>query len=254
MKYTLLDMTQTILSSMDSDEVNSINDSTESLQVAKIIKTAYSDILTRANLPEHYSLVSLEASGDSDKPVLMTLPDTVAEILWLKYDKATTDDTDIQMRQVDYKPLDEFLNDMHNLDASDTIVDTFTHTIGDNTITFLYVNDKAPSYYTTFDDYTVIFDSYDNTVDTTLQKSKTLAYAKNVIPFTMSDTFTPDLDEQQFNLLLNEAKSLAWAELKQAPHQKAEASARRGWTNLQSSKFRTERQSFFDRLPNYGRK
>jgi hypothetical protein len=44
-KMTLLEMTQDILSDMDSDEVNSINDSVESLQVAQIIKTTYFNIV-----------------------------------------------------------------------------------------------------------------------------------------------------------------------------------------------------------------
>ena len=53
MKYTLLEMTQDILSNMSSDEVNSISDTPESLQVATIIKQKYYDIVSRGDLPEH---------------------------------------------------------------------------------------------------------------------------------------------------------------------------------------------------------
>lgn len=239
---------------MDSDAVNSINDSVESLQVATVIRTVYFDMISRANLPEHYSLITLDASTDSSKPILMTVPSTVAEIKWLKYNNETTTDTDIRMEIVEYLPLPEFLERMDSISESDTNVETFTHTIGADTYTFLYRNDKHPQYYTTFDDNTLIFDSYDNTVDATLQKSKTRAYGRLVIPFTMSDTFTPDLDESQFTLLLNEAKALAWAELKQSPHPKAELNARRAWTNLQKHKNSTEVQSDFDQLPYFGRK
>lgn len=38
MKYTLLELTQRILESMNSDEVNSIGDTEESMTVANIIK------------------------------------------------------------------------------------------------------------------------------------------------------------------------------------------------------------------------
>jgi hypothetical protein len=38
-KMTLLEIVQDILSDMDSDEVNSINDSVESLQLAQMIKS-----------------------------------------------------------------------------------------------------------------------------------------------------------------------------------------------------------------------
>lgn len=254
MKYTLLELVQEVLSSMDSDEVNSITDSTESLQVAKVIRSTYFSILERANLPEHYGLVNLTASGDSTKPVQMTLPSDVNELLWLKYNKETATDTDLNMVPVDYMALPDFLSMTYMLSESDTNVDTMTHTAGAHSYTFMYRNDKAPDYYTAFDDGTLIFDSYDNTVDTTLQSSKTLGYARLVIPFTMSNTFTPDLDENQFNLLLNEAKALAWAELKQAQHAKAEQTARRGWVTLQKNKEAVDKRSFFDKLPNYGRK
>ena len=254
MKYTLLDLTQTILSSMDGDQVNSISDSTESLQVANVIRTAYYDIIGRSDLPEHYDLITLDASTDSSKPVLMTLPAGVVQIKWLKYNNATITDTDLRMEFVKYLPPDQFLDLMDGVNESDANIDTFNHTSGSNTYKILYRNDVHPQYYTSFDDVTLIFDSYDNTVDATLQKSKTRAYGRLSIPFTMSDTFTPDLDEAQFALLLNEAKALAWAELKQSPHPKAELNARRAWTNLQKHKNSTEVQSDFDQLSYFGRK
>lgn len=255
MKYTLLQLVQAIGSSIDSDEINSVGDSVESQQLVNIVRTVYFDILSRTNLPEHYSLVNLQASGNSTYPTIMTVPSDVEEVIWLKYNNATTSDTDVQMRRVDFLPLEEFLQKMHNLDESADNISSFTYTTtGTNSTKFLYWTNKHPEYYTTFDDHTLIFDSYDNTVDTTLQSSKTLAYAKLVIPFNETDSFTPNLDEAQFPLLLNEAKALAWAELRQTENAKIERSARQNWTNVQHNKFSTEKQSYFDRLPNYGRK
>ena len=51
---TLLEIVQDILSDMDSDEVNSINDSVESLQVAQIVKTAYYNIVDGKDYPWLY--------------------------------------------------------------------------------------------------------------------------------------------------------------------------------------------------------
>jgi len=70
----------------------------------------------------------------------------------------------------------------------------------------------------------------------------------------MGDTFIPELDDQQFPLLLNEAKSLAFFELKQTPHTKAEQEARRQWTSLQRDKSVDDKPSSFDALPNFGRR
>jgi hypothetical protein len=224
------------------------------MQVATIVRTVFEDIYTRSNLPEHYGLVNLDASGDSDQPVLMTVPNTVSELLWLKYNKETDENTDMNMAPVEYLPLPDFLDMTMMLAESDTSVDTMTYTSGSHTATFLYRTDKHPDYYTTIDDTTLIFDSYDSDVDTTLQSSKTLGYAKLVIPWTMSDTFTPALDANQFPLLLNEAKALAWAELKQTQHGKAEQSARRQWVSIQKNKQAVDKRPYRDTLANYGRK
>lgn len=255
MKYTLLDLTQTILSSMDSVEANSITDSVESQQVAKIIRTVYFDIINRANLPENFSLKNLDPSGDSTKPVIMYVPVDVAEVKWLKYDSRTTADTDVQYELITFQSMEEFLNNMDMMDQDATNVGSFTLTTnGLSTSTFMYWTDRAPKYCTSFNDNTLIFDAYDSTVDSTLQSSKSRAYCKLIIPFQMLDTFTPNLDEPQFQLLLNEAKSLAWAELKQSAHPKAEQSAKRGWTSLNKSKFAAGKVSDFDDLPDFGRR
>ena len=77
MRYTLLEMTQLILSAMDSDEVNSISDTTESLQVANMARSVFYDMCVDMNFPCYETLLQLEASGDSAKPVLMTMPSTL---------------------------------------------------------------------------------------------------------------------------------------------------------------------------------
>ena len=254
MKYTLLEMTQIIASSMDSDEINSINDSVESQQIAKIIRNAYFDLINRSALPEHMTPLNLQASGDSTQPVLMTIPTGIDKVEWVKYDNATSTDTDRNMQPVYFVPFEDFMVRSNSLDIDATYVDSMTVTANTYTFDVLYRNDKAPEYYTSYDDRTLLFDSYDSGVDTTLRASKSLAYGRRLATFTLSDSFTPDLDEPQFQLLLNEAKALAWAELKQTVHAKAEQNSRRGWVNLQKSKVTSEELSDFDQLPNFGRR
>ena len=71
MQFTVLEMTQSILSFLTSDEVNSIEDTAESLQMANILETVYYNIATRGNLLEHNGLFQLQGSDDLLKPVLM---------------------------------------------------------------------------------------------------------------------------------------------------------------------------------------
>ena len=51
-------MVQDVMSSMDSDEVNSITDTTESLQVARIVRACYFDVVS-VKLPEFTTSTNL---------------------------------------------------------------------------------------------------------------------------------------------------------------------------------------------------
>lgn len=252
MKYSLLELTQDILSSMDSDEVTSIDDTVESQQVAKVIRTAYFDLIQRAKLPEHYDLVQLTETSSST-PIIMSIPTGVAELGTIKYYDESIDPA--AWEPVEFVSLDEFLYRMdQNTDLTATNIDTISYAVpAGDTFTFVYRNDKQPQWYTTISDNILIFDSLDTDVETFLRATKTRSQARMQITWTMTDVFTPDLDEPQFALLLAEAKSLAWVELKQSPHSKAEQSARRGWNQLQKSKYASEKISDFDQLPNFGR-
>jgi len=282
MKRTLLDLTQDVLSALSSDEVNSIGDSTESLQVATIIKNKYFDIINRVNLTKHDQLVQLDPSLDPTIPVIMYVPDGVAEIVWLKYFNTNLIDpgavsshgkhdtnTDIVnfvdgipqhvpgYAYVTILPVGQFIDMVNSFNPNSPNVDQFTFTDQGNgfpgTYTFYYKNDRTPSFCTILNNYNVIFDSFDATQDSTLQTSKTMAWGRVIPTFKMEDSFIPDLDDESFTLLLNEAKALAYFELKQTIHPKAEQEIKRGWSTVQKNKSVANKPSAFNQLPNFGR-
>ena len=254
MKYTLLEMTQDVLSSMDGDEVNSISDTVEASQVARVIRACYFDIVGD-NLPEHTTIYQLTASGDNTKPVLMTRPDDVHSLVLLKYDKATADDTDVRFERLTPLTINDFFQMTHGLSESADNVATMTHDVEGSTFTFLYETGKGPTYYTAIDDHTFFFNSYDSEVDTTLQQSKTFCVGELEKTFDLLDTYEIDLDEGQHVWLLNEAKALAFAELKQLTHEKAEKTARRHRIKAMKQKsVLHDAMLNYQRLPNYGRR
>lgn len=353
MKLTLLQLTQNILSALDSDEVNSISDTAESLQVATIIQTTYFNLVSRAGLPDQTQLFQLTPSGDVTKPVLMFKPANVDKVDWLKYldtnpasgsqvsqfgsfshglntdltshSFTTTSVTSntigigsksftvtaglaavvgesvlitsgvnqmigtitsyssttmvINVVQVSgsgtytswvltgpasgflspvYKyvtllPVQQFLDYTNNFNLNDGNVSSFVFTEGANSFTFYYKNDSQPNYATVVENFYFIFDSFDNTQDSTLQSSKVLCSGQTIPVFTMTDSFIPDLDDYQFPLLLSEAKSLAFFELKQTLHQKAEQENKRQWSQVQKNKSIDDKPSYFDQIPSFGR-
>lgn len=252
MKYTLLQMAQIIASSMDSDEFESINDTPESLQIANVIRIAYFDLVNQSNLPEDRLLFNLNET-DLSTPVLMTVPDDFDTAEWIKYNVATSESPDQNWRMLKPLSVQDFQDYTYALRESEAWVGTFNLTIGSSTVPFLYRNDKMPEFYTTIDDTQVVFDSYSSAEETNLTSARTLAQGRKSQTFDMTDTFIPPMNDDQFQLLLQEAKSLAWAELKQTPHSKAEQSARRQKILQQKNKKRVKIYKAFDELPYFGR-
>lgn len=253
-QLTVLDMTQTILSALNSDEVNSISDTTESMQIVNIIKNKYYDILDRGNLPEQQTLIQLTASGDNTKPTLMYVPTGVLRIDWIKYFDNNDNSTVVPgYKYVTMLPIDQFLNMIDSFNPEETNVGTFTFVEGGNNFTFYYKNDRQPCYCTIIENHYIVFDSFNSDLETTLESTNTQAYSLKVTPFTMSDNFIPDLDDDKFSLLLNEAKALAFYELKQMPHPMAQLEIKRQWSAISKDKSISNKPTHFDQLPNFGR-
>ena len=78
-KMTVLEMTQDILSDMNSDEVNTINATLESAQVAQIIKSTYFNIIDGKDYPHLKELFRLDA-GTSTRPTHMAIPETIIDV------------------------------------------------------------------------------------------------------------------------------------------------------------------------------
>ena len=245
---TLLEIVQDILSDMDSDEVNSINDSTESLQVAQLVKSTYYTIIDGRDFPWMKEMFQLNATGGSSRPTYMALPDTIIDLDWIKYNTRKSTDTKDKFTKVEYKLPEEFLEITDQRDSSASNILVITDPSG---IKINVLNDKGPQYFTSFDDDTLVFDAYDAGIDSFLQNSKTQCYGKRSVVFTMSDSFTPDLPVQMFSYLLNEAKSNCFTTLKQVANVKAEQNSISQKRRMSQEAWKIKKGVSF---PNYGRK
>jgi hypothetical protein len=81
-----------------------------------------------------------------------------------------------------------------------------------------------------------------------------MCFGQVVPSFLLQDSFIPDLDAQQFPLLINEAKTLAFFELKQQPHQLAMQEVKRQWSTVQKNKSINNRPTYFNELADFGRR
>lgn len=218
MKQTLLEIVQDILSDMDSDEVNSIGDTIESMQVAAIVRSTYNHIITTIDLPEHGSLIQLEGIQDLERPNYLRIPENVAAVKWIKYQ-----DSSALYRDLIYLKPAEFVDiqlGREHLDVT-TVVRDFS---GGRLFIF---NNQSPRYWTSFDDEHVIFDSYNADMDSTVHADKSICFGTLLPRFQLTDDYVPKLDAQFFPLLVSEAKSACFSKLKQVSSSTDDRQARR---------------------------
>ncbi len=378
MQYTVLQLTQNILSALNSDQVNSIGDNAESYQVATILQQVFYNMASRSDLPEQYGLFQLVPSNNPLIPVQLSKPNNVSKVHWIKYfdtnpfdggtlqtDQfgayshdlnvdlqnnasfqqpsgwSTTSTTSItvglgsqtfsvptqgikiglgdqveilsgttlymsgvvtayytnvssstgfanlvinvtaingagtfstwtitQLNAIGQAPgycyirilpIAPFIDMVNKFNMSDQDVFQYQFSaafVPGNTpqnFTFYYKNDHQPSYCTCVENDFFLFDTFDSTQDSTLQASKTMCYGELIPQFLLQDNFIPDLNDYQFPLLIAEAKELAFLELKQMDHPKAAQESRRQWSRLQKDKSVTNKPSYFNQLPNFGR-
>lgn len=246
MKMSLLEMVQSILNEMDADEVNNLDDTVEAQQVAQIIKDCYYEMLGNRNWPFMRKLFQMDASGSTAKPNYLKLPDNLKELVSFKYDNGTN--TEPLLQDVVYKEPDAFLRYISSRNAT---LDNVSTVIDYGGSKLLIVNDKAPQYWTSFDDTYLVTDSWDNTKETTLQKSKTQCLSYLVPVWVRTNEAIPELPIDAFPALLAEAKSTAFLALKQMANQKAEQKAGRQQRWLARKAWRAEGGVQY---PNYGRK
>ena len=241
-------MVQDILNDLDGDEVNSINDTVDSQKIAQIIKTTYYNIISGIDYPHLFELFTMTGLGNVNKPNYLQIPESIEVVKWLKYNIRSSTDTKDKYTEIKYISPEEFIT---LVDARDSSLSTIQVVQDYSGVTMNIYKDRQPTYYTSFDDDYIILDSFDNSVDTTVQSSKTKSFGKRKTTFTIDDDFIPDLHTQMFSYLLSEAKSMAFSVEKQALNPKVEQISRVQRHRMSQDGWKLKRGISY---PNYGRK
>lgn len=184
MKKNLLRVVQTYLDYVDGFQVDSIFDSDEALQAATIAEHVYYTLLdkNRSGIPYQRRTLNLTSSGDINAPNVLFLPDSVARIHESKVYYSG--------EEVCYLRPDAFLERYQQEVRGDKFQEVKIGGVK------YYINKtKQPEFFTSFDDYTLIFDSFDEEEDTTLQSSKSVAYVSDHPVFLLQDDFVIPLPD-----------------------------------------------------------
>lgn len=245
-KMTLLEMVQNILSAMSSDEVNSISDTVESQQVAEEIRTTFFELFSNRSIPEFEGLIALEAV--SGKPNQLKIPDNVTNIKWVKYRNARVND-DSNFQTVNYVSPEDFIERFVTNRESQFSSYTDVTLLDSSPVEYRIATNSVPTHYTIFEsDNVMVFNSFDEDLESNLTASNSIAWGTLQQTFTLSDDFIPPIDANMFPHLLHEARSACFINIKELPNSKEEQRAKRqlirSLPNLNRDK--NQRGSVFD--------
>lgn len=216
-KMTVLEMTQNILSAMDSDVVDSTDDTEESKQVKTIIIETYNELMSRKewnHLKVPVRLEALDVSIANSHPTTLLIPENVTAIDQVRYDTREQDTDVTRWSSLRYESPECFLNLVLSRNSGGDDVDTVG--VVDSTATIMVHNNKQPTFWTSFDDQHITFDSYNAALGDTVEVGRSLIYATLLPEFPDNDdAFVPVMPARMFPMFLAECKKAAFQYLKE---------------------------------------
>jgi hypothetical protein len=251
MRRTLLDMTQSVLSALDSDPVSSISDTYEAGQIAERIRDAYLDLIDEQGLKANKVITTLIGLASTTRPHVLKIADNVSRLLWFNYDIRESSTAPLEYRELTYMEPNEFVRFCNGRDSTNT---TEFFVWGTNA-KMVIGKKEMPTYWTSFSDQYIVCDSYDSTVDSALVGGKTQVYVELIPFFTMEDDFIPELPENLFTLLHNTVLNRCYMLDKEKLNPKFEQQEQRSRVRSQRLKYRLQREQNKEyQTPDYGRR
>lgn len=216
---TMLELVRSVVLDITKTEyIYTLNESLISTQVTEILRDTYFSIIDGKDWPNLYKAFQLTQSS-ADTPTHMTFSNTVMDVQYIKYNIKSATDTKDKYVEIKYLLPKDFMEVLDARDSSADNVDVITDSTG---IYLNIINNRAPTGYTSFDEKTIIFDSYDSGVETHLKTIKTQCYGKIYPTVVMDDDEYFDLPVEAFSYLLHETKSTASLKILEKADEKSE--------------------------------
>jgi hypothetical protein len=174
-KLTVIQIVQRVLSAIDSDNVTSISDTVESEQVKDILDTVYDRLLDDFPWDHLKEYGTLEVTAIDNE---MKLPANILHLNSIRYNK----------KDVQYLSPEDMVKKLDGRDVSLSNVDSLGA-----------INDQDPTYWTSYDSETIVFDSYDGTLTSSLSNC---SFVKKPAILT-SDSDIPNMPDRLHTVLLD---------------------------------------------------
>ena len=185
MGKTVLEYVQATLSAMDSDDVDSIDDTMEATQVANQLKEEYAEYIGRQDWAYMKRAITLNAVADPASPASFTIPEDIKLIEELSYNVSETGS--YKRHKLRYLDPQCFLDTVTvgEGSANATLVE-----VG-SSIKYFVRTDRWPTYWTSFDEVTVVMDAVNQDYETTLTTENLQGFGVCIPAFQVEDGFVP---------------------------------------------------------------
>lgn len=248
MNRTLLYTVQRVLEKLNLDPVNSISDTEDSLLVSREAESTFYDLMTRAEWEEKIDLIEVNSLSNLNNPTALELDDDTHNITSLRYDVTTAEDDHKIIRELTWLEPEEFLKRSYHWNTANDEVTEVTY----RDVPLFVLNNKMPEYYTSFDNKTLILDSYHSDTEDTVVGNKTICYGKQVPSWSESDTFVIPIQDSLYPLYLSMLASACSIYMNSEVNQEDERRQARGISRMRREQIRTELE-YFPKFK-YGRK
>jgi len=245
-KKTLLRIVQRIGEAIGSDEIDTLTETIESIEITNIVEDTFIEVISRRDWEFlRDRALQLDARDVSDTKIMnLKIPPNVTRLQCVKYL-----DENGNFRELRYWPACDFLTRLQGRNVAD---DNITAILNDDGVALLIITDQFPTFYTSFDEENITFDAHDATRGVGNLVADSVIVANIIPPMDFTDpTATLPVPERMETLIINEAKATAGVHLRQTTDPRAERIARRQGIKLRELEPQTNRDK--PEL-NYGRR
>ncbi len=222
MSITVLYTVNKCLSDMNSFQVNSIDGTEESLQVASIVEDKYYAMVNSGSWPAAEAYLQLDTSPELAGPTTLSIPLTVDSVNHLRY------------RGLSLKHVEPEVFLQTALDPSNADNENMTLVQMGSTVQGYVLTNKAPQFFTTFDDELIICDSYDSVAEDKLLAAESLAKVFIRPTFILDDASILAMPQKMEALFLAECRAAAFKKIKQQVSDEDERDRRLQRSRLQN--------------------
>lgn len=248
-KRTILKLLQELGAGIGSDEIDSLDETIEATEIVTILEQTVDEVIARKRWEFTRDRVRQLDDRDVASTQLNTLviPSDVVRINCLKYKDTAA--TTVKFNELTYMQPCEFVELLQSRNAADSNI---TPIANDDGVSLNVLIDAPPTYWTSFDEENITFDSYDATLGTgnLIADSVIIADITPVTDYTDPVGFL-NVPARMESLIFNEALATCNYRLRQTSDPKAERVARRQHIAMKHHEHVTNKDI---KEANYGRK